>query len=41
VERLATDRPAAEARSDDLRLHLNENTVGCAPALVRALRRRL
>ncbi|HEV2176756.1 MAG TPA: histidinol-phosphate transaminase [Terriglobia bacterium] len=41
VERLATDRPPGEARGDILRLHLNENTVGCAPAVVRGLRRRL
>ena len=41
VEHLTAERPPQEPRARPLRLHLNENTVGCAPAVLRALRRQL
>ena len=41
VERLKKYRPPMEGRSGKLRLDFNENTVGCAPQVVRALRRAL
>jgi histidinol-phosphate aminotransferase len=39
--RLNKYRPPLEGRGGKLRLDFNENTVGCAPAVVRALRRAL
>ncbi|HEV2495386.1 MAG TPA: histidinol-phosphate transaminase [Terriglobia bacterium] len=39
VERLQKYRPPLEGRAGKLRLDFNENTVGCAPAVIRALRR--
>lgn len=41
VERLKKYRPPLEGRSGKMRLDFNENTVGCAPQVVRALRRAL
>jgi histidinol-phosphate aminotransferase len=41
VERLKKYRPPLEGRGGKLRLDFNENTVGCAPEVVRALRRAL
>ena len=41
VERLKKYRPPMEGRAGKLRLDFNENTVGCAPEVVRALRRAL
>jgi len=41
VERLQKYRPPLEGRAGKLRLDFNENTVGCAPGVVRALRRAL
>lgn len=41
VERLKNYRPPLEGRSGKMRLDFNENTVGCAPGIVRALRRAL
>ncbi len=41
VERLQKYRPPLEGRGGKMRLDFNENTVGCAPAVVRALRRAL
>ncbi len=41
VERLKPYRPPREGRGGKLRLDFNENTVGCAPQVVRALRNRL
>jgi len=41
VERLKPYRPPREGRGGKLRLDFNENTVGCAPQVVRALRRKL
>jgi histidinol-phosphate aminotransferase len=41
VERLKKYRPPQEGRGGRLRLDFNENTVGCAPEVVRALRRAL
>ncbi len=41
VERLKKYRPPQEGRGSRLRLDFNENTVGCAPEVVRALRRAL
>jgi histidinol-phosphate aminotransferase len=41
VERLKKYRPPMEGRGGKLRLDFNENTVGCAPQVVRALRRAL
>jgi histidinol-phosphate aminotransferase len=41
VERLKKYRPPQEGRGGRLRLDFNENTVGCAPELVRALRHAL
>ena len=41
VERLKKYRPPQEGRGRRLRLDFNENTVGCAPEIVRALRRTL
>jgi len=41
VERLKKYRPPMEGRAGKLRLDFNENTVGCAPQVVRALRRAL
>jgi len=38
VERLKKYRPPMEGRAGKLRLDFNENTVGCAPEVVRALR---
>jgi histidinol-phosphate aminotransferase len=38
VERLKKYRPPMEGREGKLRLDFNENTVGCAPEVVRALR---
>jgi histidinol-phosphate aminotransferase len=38
VERLKKYRPPLEGRGAKLRLDFNENTVGCAPEVVRALR---
>ena len=40
-ERLNKYRPPLEGRGGKLRLDFNENTVGCAPEVVRALRRAL
>ena len=40
-ERLNKYRPPLEGRGGKMRLDFNENTVGCAPAVVRALRRAL
>jgi histidinol-phosphate aminotransferase len=40
-ERLNKYRPPLEGRGGKLRLDFNENTVGCAPQVVRALRRAL
>ena len=39
VERLQKYRPPLEGRGGKMRLDFNENTVGCAPEVVRALRR--
>ncbi len=39
VERLKKYRPPMEGRAGKMRLDFNENTVGCAPEVVRALRR--
>jgi histidinol-phosphate aminotransferase len=41
VERLKKYHPPMEGRAGKLRLDFNENTVGCAPQIVRALRRAL
>ncbi len=41
VENLQGYRPPREGRVGKLRLDFNENTVGCAPAVVRALRKAL
>ncbi len=41
VERLQKYRPPLEGRGGKMRLDFNENTVGCAPEVVRALRRLL
>ena len=41
VERLKKYRPPLEGRGGKMRLDFNENTVGCAPSIVRALRRAL
>ena len=41
VERLQPYRPPLEGRGGKLRLDFNENTVGCAPQVVRELRRAL
>jgi histidinol-phosphate aminotransferase len=41
VQRLQKYRPPPEGREGKLRLDFNENTVGCAPAVVRTLRRAL
>ena len=41
VEHLQKYRPPLEGRAGKLRLDFNENTVGCAPGVVRALRRAL
>jgi len=41
VEELKKYRPPMEGRAGKLRLDFNENTVGCAPEVVRALRRAL
>ncbi|HLW78433.1 MAG TPA: histidinol-phosphate transaminase [Terriglobia bacterium] len=41
IERLQEYRPPREGRVGKIRLDFNENTVGCAPAVVRALRRTL
>lgn len=41
VERLKKYRPPLEGRGGKMRLDFNENTVGCAPEVVRALRRLL
>jgi len=41
VEQLKKYRPPMEGRAGKLRLDFNENTVGCAPEVVRALRRAL
>ena len=41
VERLKPYRPPREGRGGKLRLDFNENTVGCAPQVVRALRNKL
>jgi len=41
IERLQKYRPPLEGRGGKLRLDFNENTVGCAPQVVRALRRAL
>jgi histidinol-phosphate aminotransferase len=41
VERLKKYRPPLEGRGGKLRLDFNENTVGCAPEVLRALRRAL
>lgn len=41
VERLKKYRPPMEGRAGKMRLDFNENTVGCAPEVVRALRRAL
>jgi histidinol-phosphate aminotransferase len=40
-ERLKKYRPPLEGRSGKMRLDFNENTVGCAPEVVRALRHAL
>ncbi len=39
VERLKKYRPPLEGRGGKMRLDFNENTVGCAPEVARALRR--
>lgn len=39
VERLQKYRPPLEGRGGKMRLDFNENTVGCAPEVARALRR--
>lgn len=39
VERLQKYRPPLEGRGGMMRLDFNENTVGCAPEIIRALRR--
>ncbi len=39
VERLKKYRPPLEGRGGKMRLDFNENSVGCAPEVVRALRR--
>lgn len=39
VERVDEYKPQPEGREAMLRLDLNENTVGCAPALLRSIRR--
>jgi histidinol-phosphate aminotransferase len=41
VERLKKYRPPQEGRGGKMRLDFNENTVGCPPEVVRALRRAL
>src|SRR5215472_10998982 len=41
VDRLPVFSPSPEGRDGKLRLDFNENTVGCAPQVVRALRRAL
>ena len=41
VARLPQYHPPLEGRAGKVRLDFNENTVGCAPAVVRALRRTL
>jgi len=41
IERLQKYRPPLEGRGGKLRLDFNENTVGCAPEVIRALRRSL
>ncbi|MBZ5566126.1 MAG: histidinol-phosphate transaminase [Acidobacteriia bacterium] len=41
VEHLQKYRPPLEGRGGKMRLDFNENTVGCAPEVVRALRRAL
>lgn len=41
VERLKAYRPPREGRGGKLRLDFNENTVGCAPQVIRALRSKL
>ncbi|MGH9405128.1 MAG: histidinol-phosphate transaminase [Terriglobia bacterium] len=41
VERLREYTPVPEGRESMIRLDLNENTVGCPPALLRALRRQM
>ena len=40
-ERLNKYRPPLEGRGGKMRLDFNENTVGCAPGVIRALRRAL
>src|SRR2546428_12775800 len=39
VARLKKYRPPLEGRGGKMRLDFNENTVGCSPEVVRALRR--
>ncbi|MGE5327666.1 MAG: pyridoxal phosphate-dependent aminotransferase, partial [Deltaproteobacteria bacterium] len=41
VERLKKYRPPQEGRGSRLRLDFNENTVGCPPEVIRAVRRTL
>ncbi len=41
IQRLRKYRPPLEGRGGKLRLDFNENTVGCAPEVIRALRRSL
>jgi histidinol-phosphate aminotransferase len=41
VKKLQEYRPPLEGREEKLRLDFNENTIGCAPAVVRVLRRAL
>ena len=41
VERLTQYRPPREGRGGKLRLDFNENTVGCPPGVIKALRRML
>lgn len=41
IQRLKKYRPPQEGRRGKMRLDFNENTVGCAPEVVRALRRAL
>ena len=41
VERLKKYRPPQEGRGSRLRLDFNENTVGCPPEVIRAIRRTL
>ena len=41
VERLKAYHPPREGRGGKLRLDFNENTVGCAPQVIRALRSKL